>query len=106
MRTPLPSLIGESPAFLDTLARVSLVAQIDRPLLVIGERGTGKELIAERIHYLSGRWDGPFVKVNCAALSEDLLDSTPVIHRSMKEVEYALQPQVNLTLLLRLILPK
>ena len=75
MRTPLPSLIGESPAFLDTLARVSLAAQIDRPLLVIGERGTGKELIAERIHYLSGRWDGPFVKVNCAALSEDLLDS-------------------------------
>lgn len=73
--SPLPSLIGESPSFLDTLQKVSVAAQIDRPLLVIGERGTGKELIAERIHYLSRRWDGPFVKLNCAALSEDLLDS-------------------------------
>jgi psp operon transcriptional activator len=42
---------------------------------VIGERGTGKELIAERMHYLSKRWDGPFVKVNCAALSETLLET-------------------------------
>lgn len=75
VKNPLPSLIGESPAFLDTLQKVSVAALIDRPLLVIGERGTGKELIAERIHFLSSRWDGPFVKVNCAALSEDLLDS-------------------------------
>lgn len=44
-------------------------------MLVIGERGTGKELIGERLHFLSRRWDQPFVKVNCAALSEDLLDS-------------------------------
>jgi psp operon transcriptional activator len=54
---------------------VSLAALVERPILVIGERGTGKELIAERLHYLSPRWDKPFVKVNCGALSDDLLDS-------------------------------
>ena len=70
-----PELIGQSPLWVDTLERVSLAALIARPILVIGERGTGKELIAERLHYLSPRWDKPFVKVNCAALSDDLLDS-------------------------------
>ncbi|MFC7292551.1 phage shock protein operon transcriptional activator [Hirschia litorea] len=70
-----PELIGQSPAWLESLERVSIAAPIDRPLLVVGERGTGKELIAERVHFLSKRWDGPFVKVNCAALSDDLLDS-------------------------------
>lgn len=70
-----PDLIGESPAFLDALAHASSAATLERPLLVTGERGSGKELIAERIHFLSPRWDGPFVKVNCAALSEELLES-------------------------------
>ena len=70
-----PDLIGESPVFLDALAHASSAAALDRPLLVTGERGAGKELIAERIHFLSPRWDGPFVKVNCAALSEELLES-------------------------------
>ncbi|MEM8988112.1 MAG: phage shock protein operon transcriptional activator [Pseudomonadota bacterium] len=70
-----PPLIGEAPAFLDTLAHVSAAAPLDRPLLVIGERGAGKELIAARLHFLSARWGEPFVKVNCAALSEDLLES-------------------------------
>ncbi|WP_042695712.1 phage shock protein operon transcriptional activator [Azospirillum sp. B506] len=70
-----PSLLGESPAFLAALAHVSRVAPLERPVLVIGERGTGKELIAARLHYLSQRWDRPFVKVNCAALPEPLLDS-------------------------------
>lgn len=73
--TELPPLLGESPAFLAALAHISRVAPIERPLLVIGERGTGKELAAARIHYLSRRWDRPFVKVNCAALPETLLDS-------------------------------
>jgi len=68
-------LIGESPAFLEVLERVSRVAQLSRPVLVIGERGTGKELIAARLHYLSPRWDRPFVKLNCAALAESLLES-------------------------------
>ena len=70
-----PQLVGESPAWLSALEHASRVAPLDRPLLVIGERGTGKELIGERLHFLSRRWDGPFVKVNCAALSEELLDS-------------------------------
>ena len=68
-------LIGESPVFLEVLERVSRVAQLNRPVLVIGERGTGKELIAARIHYLSPRWDRPFVKLNCAALAESLLET-------------------------------
>lgn len=68
-------LIGESPALSDLLDQVSLVAPLNRPILVIGERGTGKELIAERLHYLSLRWDQPFLKVNCGALSEALLDA-------------------------------
>ena len=63
--------IGQSGAFLDAVERASRAAPMDRPVLVIGERGTGKELIAERLHYLSPRWDKPFVKVNCGALSED-----------------------------------
>jgi len=68
-------LIGESPVFLEVLERVSRVAQLNRPVLVVGERGTGKELIAARIHYLSPRWDRPFVKLNCAALAESLLET-------------------------------
>lgn len=68
-------LIGESPGFLEVLEHVSRVAPLNRPVLVIGERGTGKELIAARIHYLSGRWDKPFIKMNCAALAESLLET-------------------------------
>jgi psp operon transcriptional activator len=69
------SLIGESPVFLEILEHVSRVAQLNRPVLVIGERGTGKELVAARIHFLSPRWDRPFVKLNCAALAESLLET-------------------------------
>jgi psp operon transcriptional activator len=69
------ALIGESPVFLEILEHVSRVAQLNRPVLVIGERGTGKELIAARIHFLSTRWDRPFVKLNCAALAESLLET-------------------------------
>lgn len=68
-------LIGESQAILEVLEHVSRVAALNRPVLVVGERGTGKELIAARIHYLSLRWDRPFVKLNCAALTESLLES-------------------------------
>ncbi len=76
MRKPQDQqLIGESPAFLGVLEHVSRVAPLNRPVLVIGERGTGKELIAARIHFLSGRWDHPFVKMNCAALAESLLET-------------------------------
>ena len=76
MRKPQDQqLIGESPAFMEVLEHVSRVAPLNRPVLVIGERGTGKELIAARIHFLSGRWDYPFVKMNCAALAESLLET-------------------------------
>ncbi len=71
----LPPLLGESPAFLALAEEISRVAPVDRPVLVIGERGTGKELVAARLHFLSQCWDGPFVKLNCAALAESLLES-------------------------------
>lgn len=71
----LPPLLGESRSFLDLMDRVSQVASLDRPVLVIGERGSGKELVASRIHYLSKRWDRPFVKLNCAALPETLIET-------------------------------
>ncbi|MCB1641730.1 MAG: sigma 54-interacting transcriptional regulator, partial [Xanthomonadales bacterium] len=68
-------LIGESPCFTEVLDQVSRLAALNRPALVIGERGTGKELIAARLHYLSPRWDRPLVKLNCAALAETLLET-------------------------------
>ncbi|NIZ00472.1 phage shock protein operon transcriptional activator [Thalassospira lucentensis] len=71
----LQPILGEDPVFLAALEHVSRLAPIERPCLVIGERGSGKELIAARLHYLSRRWGGPLVKVNCAALSETLLDT-------------------------------
>lgn len=61
--------------FLAMLEHVSQAAPLNKPVLVIGERGTGKELIASRLHYLSERWDQPLIKVNCAALTESLLET-------------------------------
>ena len=68
-------LVGQSSSFLDAVERASRAAPLDRPVLVIGERGTGKELIAERLHHLSSRWDGPLVTMNCAALPETLIEA-------------------------------
>jgi psp operon transcriptional activator len=70
-----PAPVGEAANFRGALARLSQLAALDRPVLVVGERGTGKELFAARLNYLSPRWDKPFVKLNCAALAESLLDS-------------------------------
>ena len=67
--------IGEAPSFRAMLAHISLAAPLNRPVLVIGERGTGKELVASRLAFLSQRWDRPFIKLNCAVLSDALLDS-------------------------------
>ena len=67
--------IGQSGAFLDAVERASRAAPMSRPVLVIGERGTGKELIAERLHRLSTRWDEPLVTMNCAALPETLIEA-------------------------------
>ena len=67
--------VGQSLAFLDAVERASRAAPLNRPVLVIGERGTGKELIAERLHHLSSRWSGPLVIMNCAALPESLIEA-------------------------------
>ncbi|ABC32107.1 psp operon transcription activator PspF (sigma 54-dependent) [Hahella chejuensis KCTC 2396] len=69
------TLIGSSEELHRVLQQVSQVAPLNRPVLIIGERGTGKELIAERLHYLSSRWEQPYLQVNCAAMSETLLES-------------------------------
>ena len=61
--------------FLEMLEHVSRAAPLSKPVLVVGERGTGKELIASRLHFLSGRWEHKVVKVNCAALTESILES-------------------------------
>jgi psp operon transcriptional activator len=68
-------LLGRSEAFLQFNEQIAVVARVDRPVLLIGERGTGKELAAARLHYLSRRWQGPFLATNCAALTPSLLES-------------------------------
>ncbi|ALS97825.1 phage shock protein operon transcriptional activator [Lacimicrobium alkaliphilum] len=69
------NLLGQSNSFLEVLEQVSQIAPLDKPVLVIGERGTGKELIAARLHYLSKRWEQNYLKLNCAALNDNLLES-------------------------------
>ncbi|OZG74522.1 phage shock protein operon transcriptional activator [Hahella sp. CCB-MM4] len=75
METHRQPLIGSSEILHLVLEQVSQVAPLNRPVLVIGERGTGKELIAERLHFLSRRWEQPYLQVNCAAMNENLLES-------------------------------
>ena len=69
------SYIGESEVFLDFLQHIADAAKVDRSVLVIGERGSGKELAASRLHYLSRRWQKNLVTVNCAALAPTLIES-------------------------------
>ena len=69
------NIIGSSPAMDSLLETVALVAPSEATVLITGESGTGKELIAGAIHYNSLRKDGPFVKINCAAITETLLES-------------------------------
>lgn len=68
-------MIGESANFLLMQEQLSRLAPLNKPILIIGERGTGKELVASRLHYLSRRWEQPFIKINCAAFNEALLES-------------------------------
>ncbi|KQM99073.1 AAA family ATPase [Sphingobium sp. Leaf26] len=67
--------VGQSFAFLDAVEQAGRAAELNRPVLVIGERGTGKELIAERLHHLSPRWGEPLITMNCAALPETLIEA-------------------------------
>ncbi len=66
---------GKSDRFLDFQQGLARAARVQRPVLLVGERGTGKELAASRVHYLSPRWGGPFIKLNCAALAPSVLES-------------------------------
>lgn len=67
--------LGQSEPFLNFQDQIARVAPVERSVLLIGERGTGKELAANRLHYLSKRWDGPFVTINCSTLSPSLIES-------------------------------
>jgi len=71
----LGEALGQSERFLEFQERLSRVAPINRPVLLIGERGTGKELAASRLHFLSNRWQGPLVALNCSALTPSLIES-------------------------------
>lgn len=72
---PGPEIVGDSPAIREVVAMADQVADSRATVLVTGESGTGKELVAERIHAKSPRADAPFVRLNCAALAENLLES-------------------------------
>ena len=72
---PLAGLIGNGPAMQRVYDRTRMVARSNASVLLLGETGTGKELIAKAVHQLSPRGSGPFVRVNCGALSESLLES-------------------------------
>ncbi len=74
-RAGVPEALGNSEPFLAFQEQLSRVARVDRPVLIIGERGTGKELAASRIHFLSQRWQEPFCALNCAALASTLIES-------------------------------
>jgi psp operon transcriptional activator len=82
MNNQRDNLIGEASSFLEVIEQVSQLAALNKPILVVGERGTGKELIAARLHYLSSRWDQPFVTLNCAAINENLLETELFGHES------------------------
>ncbi len=69
------NLIGRSPAFLRALVTIKKIAHCDVPVLIQGETGTGKELAARAIHYLSPRRDHPFIPVNCGAFPDSLIES-------------------------------
>jgi transcriptional regulator with PAS, ATPase and Fis domain len=72
---PLPEIVGTASAMQDVYRLVRLAAPKQANILLIGETGTGKEIIAKAIHKLSRRSDGPFIRVNCGALHENLLES-------------------------------
>ncbi|MCX9157583.1 sigma-54 dependent transcriptional regulator, partial [Niveibacterium sp. 24ML] len=71
----LPNLIGQAPNFLHAIGLIERMARFDAPVLITGETGTGKEVAARAIHYLSARRDAPFVPLNCGALPDALIES-------------------------------
>ena len=79
--TGTPEIIGESVAMKALRQQLKLMAGTNGRVLIYGESGTGKELVARALHGMSGRADGPFVEVNCAAIPEDLIESELFGHR-------------------------
>ena len=75
MSPKIPPIIGQNRAFAAVVAQASHLATFQRPVLIQGERGSGKELIAARLHYLSPRWQHRYVTLNCAAVHENLIDA-------------------------------
>jgi len=76
LKENVPCFIGESNQIQDVMEFVAMVAKSpDTPILILGETGTGKELIASAIHYRSPNFKGPFITVNCAAIPRDLIES-------------------------------
>jgi len=75
-------ILGESTLLTQALEQLSVIAPLTKPVLIVGERGTGKELVAERLHFLSLRWQKPYLKINCAAMNDSLLDSTLFGHEA------------------------
>jgi two-component system response regulator AtoC len=71
----LPGIVGDSPAMREVYRLTHLVAPTPASVLLVGETGTGKEMVARAIHRLSPRAEGPYVRVNCGALAESLLES-------------------------------
>ena len=69
------NLVGSSPPFLNVLKQVKKIARCDAPVLIEGETGTGKEMVARAIHYMSVRRDFPFIPVNCGAIPDNLLEN-------------------------------
>ena len=74
-KTIVHDIIGKSPAILALLDTIEMVAPTDANVLVVGESGTGKELVSSAVHFNSSRKDQPFVRINCAAITETLLES-------------------------------
>jgi len=76
LKENLPCFIGESKAIQDVMEFIGMVAKSpDTPILILGETGTGKELLASAIHYRSPNFNGPLITVNCAAIPKDLIES-------------------------------
>ena len=73
--TPTCAVVGQSPAIMNVCKKLARLSQVEAPVLITGETGTGKELIAESIAQLSSRFGKPFVVVNCAAVPETLIES-------------------------------
>ena len=76
LKENIPCFVGESNAIQDVMQFVDKVAKaVDTPVLILGETGTGKELIASAIHYKSPNFSGPFITLNCSAIPRDLIES-------------------------------